>query len=294
MLELMWQILSILGPGMILALMGWVWGRQTNDYPVNFVTTLVLNLGLPALLFHTLSTASVSVEALSQMALAAVVVHLVFALLASVYLRFAKKDWRLVVPHVVGNTGNLGLPICFFAFGEEGLAFAMAFFAVQCLIMFSVGEAILAGHMDAAKLLRSPILLAVVAGTAVRWFTIPLPTVVLDTSMLLGQLVIPIMLITLGVSLHTLRTHHLAASLWWSLVRTVVAIIIGFAVAESFGFTGAARGVLVLQTVVPVAVFNFLLTMRHGRDSSEVAGLILVTHLGAIFYLPLVLGLLLI
>ncbi len=50
---------------------------------------------------------------------------------------------------------------------------------------------------------------------------------------------------------------------------------------------------LIIETVVPVAVFNYLLAVKHGRDASEVSGLILVTHIGAIFYLPIVLSVLL-
>jgi len=52
--------------------------------------------------------------------------------------------------------------------------------------------------------------------------------------------------------------------------------------------------VLIIQTVVPVAIFNFLLAVRHNRDSVEVSEFILVTHLMAIAYLPILLGFLLV
>ena len=66
-----------------------------------------------------------------------------------------------ILTKAVGNTGNLGLPLCLLAFGEQGLAFAMAYFAVQCLLMFSIGDAIYAGRFSVNAMFRSPVLAAV-------------------------------------------------------------------------------------------------------------------------------------
>jgi len=90
-----------------------------------------------------------------------------------------------------------------------------------------------------------------------------------------------------------MTAQSLPETVKWSLVRTAVALVIGFTVATLFGLEGVARGVLIIETAVPVAVFNFLMAVRHNRDSVEVSGLILVTHLSAIVYLPLLLGVLL-
>ncbi len=284
-----YTILGILLPAVLLASIGFLWVRRGADYPVPFVTTLVINIGLPALLFHTLATSSVSLSSLGGIALAAVVIHVISTGVAVSLLKLAGKDWRLAVAHVVGNTGNLGLPLCLLAFGEEGLAYAMAYFAVQCLLMFSFGDAIYAGRFSLSTLFRSPVLAAVVAGVLVRFFNVPMPAVVMDTTSLLSGLVIPIMLITLGVSLASLRVHQLGSCLFWSAVRTGVAIVIGFGVAALFQLEGVARGVLIIEATVPVAVFNFLLAQKHGRDSSEVSGLILITHLASLLYLPIIL-----
>ena len=289
MAESFLTIVGILAPAVLLALIGFIWVHRGAEYPVPFVTMLVINIGLPALLFHTLATSTVKLASLGQIALAAVVVQIISTCIAVSQLKFAGKDWRLAVAHVVGNTGNLGLPLCLLAFGEEGLAYAMAYFAVQCLFMFSFGDAIYAGRFSVSSLFRSPVLAAVIAGVAVRIFDMSMPAVLMDTTRLLSGLVIPIMLITLGVSLASLRVHQLTSSLFWSLIRTGVAIFVGFSVAAVFQLEGVARGVLIIEATVPVAVFNFLLAHKHGRDSSEVAGLILITHIAALFYLPIIL-----
>jgi len=281
-LPLSLEILNILAPAALLAVVGLVWAKFGPDFEIGFVSTLVVNVAMPALLFHTLATSTVSLSLLGEMVVATLCVHLE-----------AGKDWRLCIAHVVGNTGNLGLPVCFFAFGDDGLAYAMAFFSVQCLLLFSLGEAVLSGNASLKPALRSPILHAVWIGALVRYMDLTLPVFFMETTALLGQLVIPIMLITLGVSLAGLSIRSLPSTIKWSMIRTGVALLVGFGVAELFGLEGVARGVLIIETTVPVAVFNFLLAIRHNRDSTEVSGLILVTHLSAVVYLPILLGFLL-
>ncbi|MEE9334549.1 MAG: AEC family transporter [Granulosicoccaceae bacterium] len=293
MISLAIEVLSILAPSAFLALIGIVWYHRGPEYPIKFVTTLVVDVGMPALLFYTLATSKIEILELARMAFAALLVHLIIVPLAIIALKVANKDWRLCVAMSVGNTGNLGLPICLFAFGEEGLAYAMAFFSVQVLLLFSFGDAVYAGRANIAKTLRSPVLICVVIGVIFRLSGFDLPEVVADTTKLLGQLVIPIMLITLGVSLAGMRAKHFPSALLWSSIRIILTMAVGFSLAHILGFTGVARGVLILETVVPVAVFNFLLLVRHDRDPSEVSSLILVTHLAAIIYLPIVLALLL-
>lgn len=293
MAELSAQIANILAPGILLAIIGLVWFHKGPSFPVDFVTTLVLNVSMPALLFHTLATSVVSLASLGVMVVATLLVHAVFTAVAVIVLKIARKDVRLCIAFVVGNTGNLGLPVCFFAFGEAGLAFAMTFFAVQCLLLFSMGDAIHAGVFSFGRMLKSPVLHAIWLGTLVSVQGIDVPDALLTSTLLLGQIVIPIMLITLGVSLAGMRAEQLPSTLFWSAVRTLMAIGIGFGIANLLNLQGVARGVLIIETVVPVAVFNYLLTLKHGHDVSEVSGLILVTHLAAIIYLPVVLALVL-
>ena len=287
--ELILQIANILVPGMLLACVGLVWHYKGPAFPIDFVTTLVLNVSMPALLFYTLATSVVPIGSLWSMVLSTLLVHVVFTLAAVLMLKFAGKDWRLCIAHVVGNTGNLGLPVCFLAFGEEGLAYAMTFFSVQCLLLFSLGESIFSGGLNILRLLKSPILHSIWIGALVRIMDWQLPSMVLQSTELLGQIVIPLMLITLGVSLAGMRAAQLPTTILWSTIRTLLAVTVGFGVAAVMGLEGVARGVLIIETVVPVAVFNYLLAVKHGRDSSEVSGMILITHLAAILYMPLLL-----
>ena len=169
----------------------------------------------------------------------------------------------------------------------------MVFFSLQCLLLFGLGDMVLSGNFSLKPMLQSPILHAVWLGMLVQYLEVPLPKFVVDTTSLLGQMVVPIMLITLGVSLAGMSVKNLPETLKWSVIRTGLALAVGFVVVELLELEGVARGILLIETIVPVAVFHFLMAVRHGRDSAEISGLILATHLGAIIYLPILLGFLL-
>ncbi|MFT5112000.1 MAG: putative permease [Parasphingorhabdus sp.] len=290
MLDLSLQILGIMLPSILLASIGVFWQRSGREFPRDFVTTLVLNISLPALIFFTLVTATVDSETLWTIGYAAVCVHILFLIVVFILMKVSGKDLRLAVAFTVGNTGNLGLPLCLLAFGETGLIYAITFFAIQSVFLFTIGEAIYAGRLDIWRILKSPTIYSIVAALTVRGLEIPVHQILLDTTQLVGQIVVPLMLITLGVAIAGMRATNLNSNLVWSLIRTLIAIAIGFGVAEWFELEGVVRGVLIIETIVPVAVFNYLLAYRHKMDSSEISGLILVTHLGALIYLPIVLA----
>ena len=293
MLDLSLRILGIMAPSMLLACIGLGWKKSGLEYPTNFVTTLVINIALPALIFHTLVSADISLDALYQLGSATVVVHVLLISLSALVLRLAKKDLGLTVSFTVGNTGNLGLPLCLLAFGEEGLAYAIVYFSVQCIFLFTVGEAVYAGSLSIKRILKIPIIYALIAALLVRIGNIPVHEIIMDTTQLLGGVVVPIMLITLGISIAGMVARNFLSTLFWALVRTGLAIIAGLLVAEWFSLEGVARGVLIIETVVPVAVFHYLLAYKHNKNSEEISGLILITHLAAILYFPFIFGLVL-
>ena len=293
MLDLSLRILGIMAPSILLACIGLGWKKSGLEYPTNFVTTLVLNIALPALIFHTLVSADISLDALYQLGSATVVVHILLISLSALVLRLAKKDLGLTVSFTVGNTGNLGLPLCLLAFGEEGLAYAIVYFSVQCIFLFTAGEAVYAGSLSIKRILKVPIIYALIAALVVRVANVPVHEIIMDTTQILGGIVVPIMLITLGVSIAGMVARNFLPTLFWALIRTGLAIIAGLLVAEWFSLEGVARGVLIIETVVPVAVFHYLLAYKHNKNSEEISGLILVTHLAAILYFPFILGLVL-
>ena len=110
-----------------------------------------------------------------------------------------------------------------------------------------------------------------------------------QATQLLGNLGIPLMLLTLGVSLARLRVVGLARGITLSVLRLVMGLAIGLVVAELFTLEGVARGVFILGCAMPVAVFNYIMAERYGRRSSDVASMVVISTAISFATLPLLL-----
>jgi predicted permease len=112
---------------------------------------------------------------------------------------------------------------------------------------------------------------------------------VLDTTSLLGDFTIPLMLIALGVSLGRIEVRNLHSSLLLSLFRLLTGFGVSLGVAALLGLEGAARGVLIVQSTMPVAVFSYLFAVRYERKPEEIAGAIFISTILSFLTLPLLL-----
>lgn len=291
-------VLEIVTPVFALAAIGFAWERTGIEYRVQFVTRLATGLAIPCLIFTALMQAEVAPAALTAMTLASVAAHLAMLGVGWAMTRAAGLDLRTYLgPFVFGNTGNLGLPLALFAFGAEGLSLAIVFFAVSAIFVFTIGLALVAGQGAWDKVLREPIVWATVLGAVFLWNGWQTPEAVTNTLELVGQMAIPMMLITLGVALGRLGARHIGRAVALSLAKLVLALAVGWTVGLGFGLTGAAFAVLVLQISTPVPVTTYLLAEKFGpesgADAGEVAGLVVISTLIAVLALPLVLGILL-
>lgn len=286
-------MLEVLAPAVLLAGLGAAWAQSGRDWPMGFVTGLAMGVATPALVFTALMGAALPPEALGRAALAAAAG---FGLLTLVFWGLCGLlglDRRsLVVPLTFGNTGNLGFPIVFFAFGEAGLALAVVIFAVGMVWQFTFGLWLMAGG-GLRPMLREPVLWACLGGglfLAMGWQT---PGWLTDTLVLTGQMAIPLMLLTLGVAVAGLRPARLPRAAGLALLRLAVCLAVAVPVGVLLLDDPLARAVLILQLSMPVAVTAYLMAQRLGGDGEAVAGLVLASTLLALPVLPVLLALLL-
>jgi len=281
------DLFAIIAPVFICAAIGYGWARRGMPFDNEFTTSLTSNIAFPCLIVATLAKLEIGPEAFSQMALAGLVTVTATIAAAAAVLKLAGYSQPVYLPSLVfGNTGNIGLPLCLFAFGEEGLALAIVFFTVFLVIQFTFGVWVSAGHGSIGILLRTPLVWAAVIGISLQALDIRPPIWVDNTIGLIGDLAIPLMLLTLGVSLAKLRVTSLGRSVALSIGRLAIGLAVGLAVAELLGMEGMARGILILESTMPVAVLNYLFAARYNRSPEEVAGLVLVSTAISFITLP--------
>ncbi len=292
------ELLAIMAPLFIGTAIGYIWVRTGTDYPSEFVTRAVMNIATPCLIVSVMARVEVEPRIMGGVALAAGLVLVGMLVLGYLITRWFKLEPVNYLPSLLfPNNGNLGLPLCLFAFGETGLALALASFMVMMLSTFTLGIMLVSRAEGVNErfgaLARQPVLYAMLLAVVLLLTDTPLPPWLGNTVDLLGGFAIPLMIMTLGVSLARLKLVAWKRSLGFSLLRVLGGMVLGYGAARLIGLEGEALGVAVLQAAMPVAIFNYLLALRYDRRPQEVAGMVLISTLVAFIVLPILLMLVL-
>jgi predicted permease len=284
-------VAEIVAPVFFLAALGFAWVRLGYEYRIRFVTQLAMTLGVPCLIFTALMQTDIQPSALSAVSLAALAAYAVITAVLWAVTLVARLDRRTyLAPLIFGNTGNLGLPLALFAFGDTGLGYAVVIFAIMAMISFTFGIWLVSGGGSLVSVLKEPMVGATLLGGIFLWQGWETPRFLTNTLSLIGQLAIPLMLITLGVALARLRPARLGQTFVLSLVKAAVCVGIAWPIGRWFQLDDVAFAVLVLQVGTPVAVTSYLLAEKYGADADAVAGLVVVSTLFSIGLLPLILA----
>ena len=109
----------------------------------------------------------------------------------------------------------------------------------------------------------------------------------------LGNIVVPLSLILLGYSLSNLKIKNLTKGFIYSLARFVIGLLSAFIVIYFFNISGPKAGVIIIMSTMPVALLNYIFTVQIDKDTTTVAGLVVVSTLSTLICLPFLLKILL-
>ena len=284
-------VLNITAPIFILAAVGYGWVKLGFEYRVEFVTRLAMTLSVPCLIFVALMTADIDPQALGSLSLASFTAYGLVSIVFLGIVKLRKLDTSTyLAPLVFGNTGNLGLPLAMFAFGEEGLSYAVVVFAVMAILSFTIGVWVVAGGGSPIRVIKEPVVAATFLGALFLWQGWQTPIFLTNALKLIGQMAIPIMLITLGVAIARLETNDMGRAVWLSAIKVMVSAGAAWTAARWFGLTPIPSAVLIVQLATPVAVTSYLLAKKYGHEAQPVAGLVVASTLLCVISLPLILA----
>ena len=293
-MNLSMTVLEIVAPVFILAALGFGWVKLGFEYRIQFVTRLAMTLAVPCLIFTALMKSDLDKSTLGTFVLASLAGYALIAVVAFVLMRVLGMDQRTyLAPLIFGNTGNLGVPLALFAFGDTGLGYAVVVLAVTAILSFTFGIYLVAGKGAGGKALKEPMVWATLLGALFLWQDWETPRFLTNALDLIGQMAIPLMLITLGVAVARLTPGKISRAVILSLVKLLICVAAGWGIGFLFGLDKVAFGVLVLQLATPVAVTSYLLAEKFNADSEAVAGMVVVSTLISVVALPLLLALLL-
>jgi hypothetical protein len=221
--------------------------------------------------------------------------YAVVSIIALVFTFIFKLDLRtFLMPLISGNTGNLGLPLCFLAFGQDGLGYAVIVFAFTSIVAFTLGLWVVSGIHSFKQPLKEPLVPATILGLVFMFYDWEIPKILTNALNLIAQMAIPLMLITLGVAVARIKTTLAFKTIGISVSKIIIGIFAAVAIGHQFSLPYEAYAVLIIQMSMPVAVTSYLLAEKYGANSEAVAGLVVISTLLTVFVTPVLLSFLLI
>ncbi len=284
-------VVEIVAPVFLLAAIGFTWVKLGFDYRIEFVTRLAMTLSIPCLIFVALMKTDIEPGALTTVSIAAIAAYGIVTVgcYALVFL-FGMDRRTYLAPLIFGNTGNLGLPLALFAFGDIGFDYAVVIFAIMGIYSFTFGVWLVSGGGSLLKVVKEPLVAATLLGALFLWQDWETPSFLTNTLDLIGQMAIPLMLITLGVAVARLKPHGIGRAFFISIIKAALCIGVAVAVGLYFQLPAIPFGVLVLQISTPVAVTSYMLAEKYEADAEAVAGLVVISTMLSVGFIPLTLA----
>ncbi len=257
------------------------------------LTKLSIYFLIPALILNALAKTKLSFADAGLLSLA----YIIYILFLGAIAYFSTKGQAktvagaIIVSTIFGNTGNMGLPISQFAYGEAGLERAVVILVVSLVIMFVVGPTVLSGKADSLRkrfidAIKLPPIWASLIGISINFFNIPIPQSIDRSINLLGSGAIPILLISLGIQMKRTWTWKIDNSaLATTGLRLLIGPIVAYAVAKLLGLAILDIKILVLSATMPAAVTMFIVALEVKGAYETVAKSVVATTIASIFAL---------
>ncbi len=291
MQHLIIQVADVIVPVLICVLFGFGLAKIKSPWDNKVINGLVANVGYPTLILAHLTAGHVKIDQFLDMMLGAVAVLVCFAVIGLVFLKLVRLPVRAFLsPMMHNNVGNVGLPVAYLAFGDAGLAYTMGFVVVVLISIFTIGMWLPMGRASFRDLAKSPIIYSVILALVLMATDTRLPKPIESSFTIMGGLAIPLMLLTLGHTLATLKVSSVWRGCYLSLFHIVMAVGVAWGLLHVFDFTETQRGVFILSCLMPVSVATYLFIDHHVPEHApDVAGFILISTILTVFVLPFVL-----
>ena len=285
-MEIYIKIFEVIFPVFFVIGVGYYLGKKNPKFDTNFITTFAGNIGTPAMIFYTVTTTGISFSIFTQYFIYALIMIGGFAVIGLIFLFLLKKDLSMELPPLIlPNTGNMGIPICLFAYGSQGLGVASAIASVIILFHFTLGIFLAKKKFSLDIVIKSPPVYAIIISVIFLYFQIETPLFLENTTFLLTYATIFLVLMSLGIALTRFK-FSLKDSIILSFCRVILGPLIAFIIIYNFDLSGFAAGVLLIQSAMPSAILNYLVGSMYSPKKvvDSIASTIVVSTIMSFCY----------
>ena len=290
-MDILIKLVDVLFPVFLVIGIGYWYGKKDPKFDTKFITTFAGNFGLPAIIFYSLTTTNISLEVFLRFSYYITLYVLIFAVIGIIILKMLNKDiYRLLPPLILPNTGNMGMPLCLFAYGKMGLAIATAATSMILVYHFSVNILLASKKFSIKPLLNCIPVYALLISLIFVYFQIPSPKFLENATFLIGYSTIFLVLMSLGIALSKLKVFSFKETLIYSIIRVIVGPIVGFAFVKFFNLSGVEAGVMFIQASMPSAILTYLVSKMYSpkKISDSIASTVALSTFLSFFTLIVV------
>ncbi len=290
-MDLLAKLFEVLFPVFLIIGIGYWYGKKDPKFDTKFITTFAGNFGLPAIIFYSLTTTNISIELFLRFSYYITLYVLIFSIIGLIILKILNKDiYRLLPPLILPNTGNMGMPLCLFAYGKIGLAIATAITAMILVFHFSLNILLSSKKFSIKPLLKCTPVYALLISLIFVYYEIPAPKFLENATFLIGYSTIFLVLMSLGVALSKLKVFAVKETLIYSFIRVIIGPIIGLVFVKFFNLSGVEAGVMFIQASMPSAVLTFLISEIYApkKISNSIASTVALSTFMSFFTLIVV------
>ena len=290
-MEIYIKLFEVLFPVFFIVGIGYLLGKKSPNLDTSFITNYAANFGTPALVIFAVLSSGVTFSIFAEYFIYSLIAITAFAITGIIFLIPMKKDYiRELPPFILPNTGNMGIPICLFAYGSLGMGVAAAISSVVVLLHFTLNVFLANKKFDIKIVIKSPSFYAILFAVSFLYFEIEAPTFVLNTVMLLAYGMIVLILISLGIALTQLKVFSFKSSVISSIGRVIIGPVIGIILIKIFNLSGFAAGVLLIQCSMPSAILTYLIASMYSPKEivDNIASMIVVSTLMSLVTVPII------
>tara|TARA_B100000579_G_scaffold122278_1_gene98420 strand:+ start:2268 stop:3167 length:900 start_codon:yes stop_codon:yes gene_type:complete len=289
-MELYLKLFEVIFPVFFIVGIGYFIGKKHPNLDTSFITNYSANFGTPSLVIFALTSTGISFAFFAEYFIYSLIMLTSFGIVGLVFLILMKKDYvRELPPFILPNTGNMGIPICLFAYGQLGMGVAAAISSLVVTLHFTLNIFLAKKQFDFKVIIKSPAFYAILITVFILYFQIETPKFVINTVMLLAYTMIVLILMSLGIGLTQMKIFSFKSSIITSIGRVIVGPVIGFIIIKIFNLNGFAAGVLLIQSSMPSAILCYLVASMYSPKVivDNISSMIVVSTLMSLVTVPI-------
>ena len=291
-MEIYIKLFEVVFPVFFVVGIGYYLGKKNPKIDTKFITNFAANIGTPAMVIYAVTSTGINFEIFRYYFWYYLLAIICFSIVGiiNLFLINTKDIIRELPPLIFPNTGNMGLPICLFAYGSQGLGVSASITSLIILMHFTVGVFLADRKFNLDVIIKNPPFYAIIFSAIVLFYEIDMPVFVINTTEWLMYATIFLILMSLGIALTRLKVFSLNNAVISSITRMFIGPLIGIGLIWFFDLEGFAAGVLLIQCSMPSAVLNYLVGSIYSPKKvvDSVASTIVVSTLMSFITIPIV------